>query len=90
MIGETEFIGTARMHRDGSVTVKVTAFTPYGNREASVDQEVTDEKVISKVSSALEAAVKSVRVDLQMRAHTEAARAAVVAGDNKESIYDEK
>lgn len=89
MIGETDFIATARLE-NGVVSVKVTAVTPYGTRTCSVSEEVTDEKVTSKVSSVLEAAVKSVRGELQMRAHTEAARAAVVAGDNKESIYDEK
>lgn len=89
MIGESDFIATARLE-NGEVTVRVTAVTAYGTRTASVSEDVTDEKVISKISSALEAAVKSVRGELQMKAHTEAARAAVVAGDNKESIYDEK
>lgn len=89
MIGESNFITTARLE-NGEVSVKVIAVTPYGTRTATVSEEVTDEKLTSKVASVLEAAVKSVRGELQMRAHTEAARAAVVAGDNKESIYDEK
>ena len=88
MIGETDFIATARLE-NGEVSVKVTAVTPYGNRTCAVSEEVADEKLTSKVSSALEAAVKSVRVELQQKAVTEAARAAVVAGDNKESIYAE-
>jgi hypothetical protein len=86
MIGETSFIATARC-QDGKTTVKVTAVTPYGVRSVSVDTEVTDEKVTSKVESAMEAAIKSVRVELQQKSVTEAARAAVIAGDNKESIY---
>ena len=88
MIGETSLFATARFE-DGQAKVKVTAVTPYGNRSASVDVEVTDEKVTSKVESAMEAAIKSVRGELQQRSVTEAARAAVVAGDNKESIYAE-
>ena len=88
MIGETSFTATARLE-NGEVSVKVTAVTPYGDRTCSVSEIVADDKLTSKVASVLEAAVKSVRVDLQQRAVTEAARAAVVAGDNKESIYAE-
>jgi hypothetical protein len=85
MIGETKFIATARLE-DGQLTVKVTAVTPYGTRSASVDQEVTDEKIVSRIESGLDAAVRSIRGELHERANTEAARAAVVAGDNKEAF----
>lgn len=86
MIGETSFFATARFE-DGEPKIKVTAVTPYGNRSASVDVEVTDEKLLSKLGSVMAAAIKSVRGDLQHRSVTEAARAAVVAGDKGESIY---
>ena len=88
MIGETSFIVTARS-QDGKVTAKVVAVTPYGSRSSTVDVEITDEKILSKIESAFGAAVKQVRGELQQRSVTEAARAAVIAGDNKESIYAE-
>jgi DNA-binding protein YbaB len=88
MIGETSFIATARC-QDGKTAVKVTAVTTYGVRSVSVDKEITDEKVTSKVESAMEAAIKSVRVELQQKSVIEAARAAIVADQHKESIYAE-
>lgn len=88
MYGETSFIGTARFE-NGELTVKVTGVTSYGDRSVSVDAEVSDEKITSKMGSAFEAAIKSVGKELQQKSAMEAGRAAIVAGDNKESIYAE-
>jgi hypothetical protein len=88
MYGETSFIGTARFE-DGTLTVKITAVKPYGARSVSVDVEITDEKIVSKIESGFEAAIKSVRGELEQKSAVEAGRAAVIAGDNKESIYAE-
>ena len=88
MYGETRFIGTARFE-EGKLTVKVTGVTPYGDRSVSVDVEVADEKIMSKIESGFEAAIKQCRGDLQQQSAREAGRAAVIAGDNKESIYAE-
>jgi hypothetical protein len=61
--------------------------------EAEQNYQEHLKEVLTKASSKLEpiftGVIKSLRDTLQQKAFTEAARAAVVAGDNKESIYAE-
>jgi hypothetical protein len=85
MIGETTFQATAR-YENGASSIKVTASTPYGSRSASFSVDVTDEKLLGKLDSLFEAAIKSVREEAQQQSVKAAAQAFVVATENKEAL----
>ena len=85
MIGETTFQATARFE-NGEPKIKVTAFTGYGSRTASVSQDVTDEKLLADLSRLSEKAIKSVQEELRHQSITAAAESLVVATKRKEAI----
>lgn len=85
MIGETTFSASVRFE-NGEARVKVIGITPYGSRSVTVSADVADEKISAAIAKPLEAAIKSVREELQQLAYKEAARAVVAASDNGEVI----
>lgn len=86
MFGEPEFHATARMSRDGGVSLKVTGVRSYGAREVSVTEEVVDEKLLSQLSAVFEKAVKASSEALSKMTAKDAATAVYVAGQRDEEI----
>jgi hypothetical protein len=88
MIGSPEFQLTARLDRDGTVKVKVTAYSRYGTtgREAGVVEEVTDEETLKKFESLAVKTIKSVQADLANKALIAAAEAVAHAAKREEVI----
>jgi hypothetical protein len=85
MIRETTFQATARFE-NGEPSIKVTAFTPYGKRTASVSAEVTDKKLLKALAEVLNGAIETAREDLQRQSFSAAAEAARIAAINKEAF----
>lgn len=85
MIGETTFQATARFE-NGEPKLKVTAFTGYGSRTASVSREVEDDKLLADFAKLAEKAIKSVNDELRSEAIAAAAESLVVATKRKEAI----
>jgi hypothetical protein len=85
MIGETTFLVTGRFE-NGEPKLKVTAFTSYGRRQASVSRDVEDEALLASFGKLAEKAVKEVREELQTEGVAAAAEALVVATRRKEDI----
>jgi hypothetical protein len=86
MIGETQFLATARLDPDGNASVKVTAVTPYGKRTSSVSAEIADDKIVTAIGKSLQAAIEAASGDLQQQSVAAAAESLVVATRNKEKI----
>lgn len=86
MFGDPEFHVSARMTRDGSVSLKVTGVRAYGSREVSVTEEVVDEKLLAQISAAFEKAVKASSETLSKKTAKDAATAVYVAGQRDEEI----
>lgn len=85
MIGETTFLVTARFEQD-EPKLKVTAFTGYGSRQASVSRDVEDEKLLADFGKLADKAVKAVREELQQESFAAAAESLVLATKRKEEI----
>lgn len=85
MIGEATIHATARFE-NGEARIRVTAIRPYGDRTVSTTVDVEDDALNAKISKVFEAAVKSVREDLDQQSFKEAAQAVTVAFENKEKL----
>lgn len=85
MIGETTFLVTGRFE-NGEPKLKVTAFTEYGDRQASVSRDVEDEKLNASFGALAKKAIKAVEEDLQDEATIAASEALVVAARRGEKV----
>lgn len=85
MFGETTFKVTARFE-NGEPKLKVTAFTGYGQRQASVDRDIDDEKLVGQFAKVAEKAIELVADDLKQESVAAAAECLIVATKKKEVI----
>jgi hypothetical protein len=85
IIGETTFLVSGRFE-NGEPKLRVTAFTGYGSRQASVSRDVEDESLNAAFGKLADKAIKSVEGDLRTESVTGAAEALVVATRRKEVI----
>jgi hypothetical protein len=87
MIGEPTYQVTARLSPDGEPTARVTAICPYGNRTVSHSVDITDEKALAGIGSALRKAMsKDVMAEAEREATKDAMRSALVAVDKGEDL----
>ena len=87
MFEQPTFQVTARLDQDGEPSVRVTAFCAYGNRSASVTQDITDEKVLASVGAALKKALSAdVKSGLNQQAIASAAQSYAVATQKGEKL----
>lgn len=86
MFGETNFKVNATLHADGEVTAKVQASCAYGERTASVTQDVEDEKLLASIGNVLKKAIGDAREGLIQQATSAAAEALVVATKKGEKV----
>lgn len=85
MISKTTFQATARFE-NGEPSIKVTAFTGYGKRTASVSAEVRDKQLLKALSDVFKASIEAAGEELKRDSFAAAAEAARVAMINKEAF----
>lgn len=86
MFGTTQYAVKATLDTEGNVTARVVGSCTYGERTASVVSDITDEKTLAAIGSALKKGIADVRDDLNQQATSAAAESLVVATKKGEKV----
>lgn len=86
MFGTPSIEIKARLDAEGNVTAKAVGRCSYGERFATVDADITDEKVLEAIGKALTKAADTAEADLAQAATSAAAESLVVATKKGEKV----
>lgn len=87
MFGTPQIEIKARLYADGLVTARAIGSCAYGNRTASVDLEITDEKTLAAIGGVLKKALTTDEAaELRQGATSAAAESLVVATKKGEKV----